>query len=174
MASSVSLASALFELPLLVDHLSASGVEPDSAADPMDSITPAVEPLPPPFPVSSPQVHIQAALPSLLTLIIGSGLPVVTAVSVNSSSWVQQHRLWLRYQPGDVTTGMWTAERLPSISIKNNKAPPFMSVFQDSAVFPDRLAARRFVLGMRLNGHEFLMYIGGRSIPTACSGLLRC
>lgn len=48
-----------------------------------------------------------------------------------------------------------------------------MYVFQYAAAFSSRLYVRRFVLGMLLNGHEFLIWIGDRNMPTACSGLLR-
>lgn len=64
-ASFVSLVSVLLEFPLLVDRLSASVVESDSAAIPMDSVTSNVQPLSYPVSLPSPQVHVQAALPSL-------------------------------------------------------------------------------------------------------------
>lgn len=55
---------------------------------------------------------------------------------------------------------------------QNDKVLPPMSGFQYAAAYSDRLDARRFVLGMRLDGHEFLTSVGGRRLLTACSGWL--
>lgn len=47
------------------------------------------------------------------------------------------------------------------------------SVFQYAAAFLDRSDVSRFVLGMRLSGHEFLVQAGYRQPPTACTGRFR-
>lgn len=52
---------------------------------------------------------------------------------------------------------------------QNNEVLPFMSVFQIAAAYSDRLDARRVVLGMCLDGHEFLTSLGGRRLSIACS-----
>lgn len=48
-----------------------------------------------------------------------------------------------------------------------------MSTYQYATAVSDRLNVRRFVLGMRLNGHEFLVQVGHWKMPMACSGWLR-
>lgn len=63
--SSVSLASASFELPLLGDRPWASFMEPEFLRISMESITSDAQPLPPPSFLSSLQVHALAALPCL-------------------------------------------------------------------------------------------------------------
>lgn len=45
-----------------------------------------------------------------------------------------------------------------------------MSVFQNVAAYSDRPDVRRFVLEMRVKGHEFLVRADRRQMPTACSG----
>lgn len=48
-----------------------------------------------------------------------------------------------------------------------------MSVFQYAGAFSERLDARRYGRGMRFNGHEFLVQVDHRRMPTACGGWLR-
>lgn len=55
---------------------------------------------------------------------------------------------------------------------QNNAVVLLLSVSQYAAFFSDRLDACRFVLGMCLNEHEFLITAGGRDMPTACKGWL--
>lgn len=86
MASSVSLVTAPFELPLFVHRPSASVVEPDSAAIPIDSITFDVQPWPSSVPLSTPQVRIGMRPLPFWTLVIDSGLPVERDVYVNPTS----------------------------------------------------------------------------------------
>lgn len=48
-----------------------------------------------------------------------------------------------------------------------------MSFFQHAAAFLDRLNVQRFVLGMGLSGHMFLVRVDHCQMSTACSGWLR-
>lgn len=48
-----------------------------------------------------------------------------------------------------------------------------LSGFQYEAAFFDRLDTRRFILVMRLRGHELFIYVGGRQMPSVCSERLR-
>lgn len=82
-------------------------------------------------------------------LLIGRGLPVGRAVWDNHIKWVQQHRLWLLYQPvidwnaGDNKNAVWINQKVEAL-------PP-MFVLKYAAVFSNWLDVRSFVLEMRLN-----------------------
>lgn len=58
--------------------------------------------------------------------------------------------------------------------ISRSEVPFHMSVFQYAAAFSDRLDVRRFVLGVHLNKHEFLVGVNHRQMPTARSGWHCC
>lgn len=72
-----------------------------------------------------------------------------------------------------------SAARRRSLDAKGNKIIVYInqddeflsliSVFYLAVDFSDRLDIRRFVLEMRLNGHEFLISIRSHSTLTACS-----
>lgn len=60
-----------------------------------------------------------------------------------------------------------------SVNSQGEVLPP-MSVFQYVAAFTDPLNVRRFVLGARLVGYEFLAQVDHPQMPTVCSGKHRC
>lgn len=56
----------------------------------------------------------------------------------------------------------------------NSKVLPSLSVFQYAVAFSEPLAALRFVLGMPLSCHAFIIGSGQRVLQTECSAWLRC
>lgn len=88
---------------------------------------------------------------------LGTGAPPAISISIG------QRRYW--DEDGK--------EVIVSLNSSQEVLTP-LSVFQYALVFSDWLDTRSFVLGMRLNGLELFITVGGRQMFTACdSWLLR-